>query len=394
VPPRPASLAIFRALGGVASDNCDTNLGYSVSDGPLLPGPCGGTITRTHTVTDKCTNSASCTQLFTIRDTVAPTLLQTPTNKVIACYEPLVFATNLIQAIDNCDTNLTVVVVKADELTVDGQNRLVHTRCWRVMDDCTNYVEYCQSITVENCGLEYCSLTQGAYGNSGGKFNGIPRLDLIRELLTVPGTSNSWDLIVGKPGRSLRIPLSAATCIIRRLPAGGPPDALPAGYGNQTMNTESCQTTPALPLDRKGSKFRNVFLGQVITLNLNSRLDTNLLTLSLTNSFGNNRFCTVGVLPGPDGQVGTDDDLIDRKGPDGIELSGDEVQSYTIPMSVINTLQNDPTLGTTVAGLIELCNRALAGQSTGSASLGDIHLAASAINEAFDECRYAVPCVP
>jgi hypothetical protein len=199
-------------------------------------------------------------------------------------------------------------------------------------------------------------------------------------------------LVIGKTGRSLRIPLASAACIIRRLPAGGPPDALPSGYGNQTLDSESCQTTPALPLDRKGIKFRNVFIGQVITLNLNARLDPSLGTLILTNALTINQFCTVGALPGPDNKIGTADDLPDFKGPDGIQFSGDEITSHTIPMSVVNTLLADPTLGNSVAGLIELANRALAGQSTGSASLGDIHLAVSAINEAFDECRFLVPC--
>jgi hypothetical protein len=394
LPPRPSSLAQFLAAGGTASDNCDTNLTYSCSDGPLIGGTCGGTITRTHRVTDRCTNSASCNQVFTIRDTTAPALLSGPTNKTIACYTPILFSgTNVISALDNCDTNLSIAVSVADDITVDGQNQVIHTRCWRVLDDCSNYVETCQSITIQNCAVEHCSLTQGAYGNSNGKFNGVTRLDLIKQLLSVPGFPNTaWDLVIGTSGRSLRIPLASAACIIRRLPAGGPPDTLPSGYGNQTLDSESCQTTPALPLDRKGVKFRNVFIGQVITLNLNTRLDPSLLTQSLTNALTTNQFCTIGALPGPDGKIGTADDLIDFKGPDGIQFSGDELTSHSIPMSVVNTLMADATLGNSIAGLIELANRALAGQPTGSASLGDIHLAVSAINEAFDECKFLVPC--
>jgi hypothetical protein len=40
----------FLALGGTASDNCDTNLTYVCTDGPLIGGVCGGTILRTHTI--------------------------------------------------------------------------------------------------------------------------------------------------------------------------------------------------------------------------------------------------------------------------------------------------------------------------------------------------------
>src|SRR5262249_37039704 len=124
IPPRPTSLAQFLALGGTARDNCDTNLTYSCSDGPLVGPLCGGTITRTHTVTDRCTNSASCTQVFTIHDTTPPTLLTSLTNKTIACYTPIVFSTNTISGIDNCDTNLQVVISVANDVTVDGQNQV------------------------------------------------------------------------------------------------------------------------------------------------------------------------------------------------------------------------------------------------------------------------------
>jgi len=140
-------------------------------------------------------------------------------------------------------------------------------------------------VTVENCAVEFCSLTQGAYGNSGGKFNGIPRPALIQMLLTVPGTAtNSWDIVLGKPGRSLRLTRDSVWCIIKRLPAGGPAAALPNGLGNQTLLPDACQTSPELPLDRKGIKFRNNFLGQAITLNLNARLSTNLTSLVLDQS--------------------------------------------------------------------------------------------------------------
>jgi len=198
--------------------------------------------------------------------------------------------------------------------------------------------------------------------------------------------------VLGKPGRSIRFTRDSVSCIIKRLPAGGPAAALPVGLGNQTLLPDACQTSPELPLDRKGIKFRNVFLGQAITLNLNTRMDTNLLNLVLTNALSGNTFCTIGALPGPDGKLGTADDQIDTKGPDGIEWSGDEYQSFTMPASVINTLKSDATLGPTIKGLLELANRGFAGQSTGSASVGDISSACGAINEAFDECRFLVPC--
>jgi hypothetical protein len=72
VPPRPTSFAAFIASGGGAADTCDPALSYSCSDGPLIGGTCGGTIRRTHTVTDDCNNSTSCDQIITVQDCPNP----------------------------------------------------------------------------------------------------------------------------------------------------------------------------------------------------------------------------------------------------------------------------------------------------------------------------------
>jgi hypothetical protein len=98
VPPCPTSLAAFLALGGTASDNCDSSLTYSCSDGPMMGGLCAGTITRTHCVTDDCTNTACCVQIITILKTNQVTVaLNCPTNLLA----PLSLQSNsLICAVD------------------------------------------------------------------------------------------------------------------------------------------------------------------------------------------------------------------------------------------------------------------------------------------------------
>src|SRR3989449_61390 len=101
VPACPGSLAAFLALGGTASDNCDANLSYTCSDGPLVGGICGGTIFRTHTVTDDCTNSASCVQIITVNDTIPPLLLGVPTNQTFQCLTDVPAPPN-VTAADNC----------------------------------------------------------------------------------------------------------------------------------------------------------------------------------------------------------------------------------------------------------------------------------------------------
>ena len=69
VPPGPTNLAAFLAAGGWANDNCNSDLSFRSVDGPLIGRSCGGTIQRTHFVTDGCSNSASGIQLITVTQT-------------------------------------------------------------------------------------------------------------------------------------------------------------------------------------------------------------------------------------------------------------------------------------------------------------------------------------
>jgi hypothetical protein len=145
---------------------------------------------------------------------------------------------------------------------------LVHT--WSLFIGTNGCADTCQA-TLESivCGQEFCSLTQGAYGNANGMFNGMRRLQLIQSLLS------SGPLVVGKPGRSLTIPYASASCIIQRLPAGSGPVALPSALGDATLNSSTCETSPTL-LPLQNGRFKNVLLGQVITLSLNVRLECDL----------------------------------------------------------------------------------------------------------------------
>jgi hypothetical protein len=211
------------------------------------------------------------------------------------------------------------------------------------------------SISVASCPT-FCSLTQGAYGNAGGKYtyNGVKYTTTqLLVLLTSPAKGGS--IVVGVPGvRSLTIPQLAVTCLdgdnscrLARLPANTTPSSLPSNFGNQTLNacgtTPSCQTNPAIPL-QGNAQWQSVLLGQTVTLTLNTRLDPNLPGL---------------VLP----------------------------SCVTIPASVMTALNNstcDGGYGQTVQGLLYLANRGLAGQSTCSASLGDITNALNSINTHFN----------
>jgi hypothetical protein len=184
------------------------------------------------------------------------------------------------------------------------------------------------------------------------------------------------DLVLGKTGRSLTIKQADTGLLIKRMPAGGTAAKNPAG-------NYSLAAFPAV----KNGRFNNVLLGQTVALSLNKRLCAKLPAFILCSEFK-----TQAVLPGADGLYGTADDALDP-GPDNVLGTADDpVQTFTIPVSVLNALAN-LGLPNTVAGLLELANRALGGWSTGGASLSAINSAADAINRGFDECRALVDCV-
>ena len=241
--------------------------------------------------------------------------------------------------------------VATSSYTFTGLAAVSHTVTVKDANGCTKS----SSITVASC-PKFCSLTQGAYGNTGGKYtyNGVKYTTTrLLQLLTSPASGGS--LVVGVPGvRSLTITQSAVTCLdgdnschLARLPANTAPASLPANFGDQTLNacgvTPNCQTSPALPLQGNG-QWKSTLLGQTVALTLNTRLDPTLPNL---------------VLP----------------------------SCVSIPASVLTALNNSTCnggYGQTVAGLLYLANRALAGQSTCSASLSDITNAIDSINSHFD----------
>jgi len=248
--------------------------------------------------------------------------------------------------------------------------------CVTAMGQC-GAMESCATLTVNECGgEEFCTLTQGAYGNANGSFNGVSHLDLVNQLLAT-------NLVVGKPGRSLTIQAGNGACMMARLPANSGAAALPA-IGDATLDSNTCQTSPtALPL--KNGRFKNILLGQTITLALNTRLDVDLSGLGVCGTM-----VTQLMDDGKDGIHGTADDQPDP-GLDGIFGTSDDQTTVNISAHVIDSLA---ALGLpiTVGGILELANRGLAGQSTSSATLSEVSDAAEAINRGFDECRLLIDC--
>jgi len=426
--------------------SCGTNLTLAVLD-TVTNGLCPQLVTRIWQATDCCSNSASCSQTVTILDRRPPTINcpagiavcadpgQNSKSNVtfsltatddcpgvnVRCEPPSgttfpvgtttvhCLATNAVGASNSCSfivvvnarttgaplTNLTRC--RGDSATftavtsgggalsyswsldggpigtdspllivsTGGMTEGSHTVQYIVSGECSSVTNRA-NLTVQSCASGGpCSFTQGFYGNAKGKFNGTPSLTLISNLLA------SGPLVVGKPGtRSLTIPQSAVPLLQQEMPSSSTPATLP-NSGDQNLSTA------LLPLNK--GKFANILLGQTITLSLNVRLDPTLSGVQLRTNF-----CTQGVSAGPDGSLGTADDL---------PVSSD-VQMFTIPASVLAALVN-PGLGIndlTVRGLLELANRALAGLPTGGASLSDINSPVDNINRGFDGCRILVDC--
>ncbi len=159
----------------------------------------------------------------------------------------------------------------------------------------------------------------------------------------------------------------------RRLPAAGVSSPLPPTLGDAVLlGVNDCNTSPSpirLLSDPSNGKrgFRNSLLGETIALSINLRNDSALASVMVSPSI-----CTQGKLSNGDPNV-------------------NDIRTWTIPGSVLSAL-TELGLPKSIAGLLELANRALAGQSTSSANLNDINSAVVAANSAFSGCRFLVIC--
>lgn len=340
-----------------ATDNCDPNPVITHRDVDT-PGPCAGTYsrTRTWTATDACGNESlpvSCTIM--VIDNVAPTLGNPGADATIACGGTPSFTPPT--ATDLCDPNPVVSIVSTTQ-TTNADGSVTHTRTWKATDACgNNSANKSQSITVAVCNTQFCTKTQGFYGNTGGSHcNGQTTTQLVTSLL-------STNLVIGGNGNTLTITQAEAGCLISKLPAGGSATTI-AG-----VNT--CTSHPGILLSN--GKFLNVLLGQTIALGLNLRLDATLGGWTLVNSF------TTLASTGCGGTTGA-------------PIPGTE-QTFSIPQKVLNELGANKS----VSNLFVLANRALSGQytqtSSSKPSLSEINQAVDAINRGFDNCRYLVTSV-
>jgi len=241
--------------------------------------------------------------------------------------------------------------------------------CVTVQGYCGDPVEACGTLYVGTC-EEFCGLTQGFYGNAGGKWNGLTTLELLDQLITAESP-----LRVGVLGvRSVTFAEGSEECVINLLPGGGPAKSLPEGLGDVEVDPTLCETDP--PLQHMPGRLRNILLAQTITLSLNVRLDPNLNDMDICGFM-----IMIPILPGPDGLHGTGDDIPDNDHPRFVEIAPSVLDA-------LDALELDHT----VWGLLTLANRSLAGNLPFDLNLGDVAGAVGSINDLVDECALTIHC--
>lgn len=110
---------------------------------------CGGTktIARRWTATDPCGNSASCTQIISVRDTTAP-VITIPQNLTLDC--PANTAPSATGNATSTDASGNAAITYVDSVTPSCGNSYVISRRWKATDACDNSSSGTQTITVRD----------------------------------------------------------------------------------------------------------------------------------------------------------------------------------------------------------------------------------------------------
>jgi hypothetical protein len=208
---------------------------------------------------------------------------------------------------------------------------------------------------IEVCctGDTFCSLTQGFWGNAGGTTcdPAVTTEELLAALVP-PSVIVGWG--------THTIEFTSPQDILDGLPAGGPAKAIKNG-------PYTYSTLPNNMLFKDG-RVRNVLVGQVVALTLNLRMSPGCLYIEDEYISGDLAQLTLDevfcVVPYDD--------------PEACPMQ------YTIPELLV---------GKSVAEVLELANKALGGEELPEdVTIGMLYEAASAVNEAFDECATIVAC--
>ncbi|MCB0631307.1 MAG: T9SS type A sorting domain-containing protein [Lewinella sp.] len=256
-----------------ATDNCDGDITVSPDEVATEPEICDNnyTITRTWTFTDQCGNSSSVSQLITVKDETAPVLLVELGLTNLSCVDQIPPYEEVLGLIgeniyDECDSGLPTVNLVEDTgepNCIDGV--FARTYSVEVCDACGNCAVY-QLTYSGQCG-EFCTLTQGGWGNAGGKYP-WPDADgkaTTTEIITALMDANGPIIIGDLAGNSLTI--EDPDCVLALLPGGGPSGPLPTGT-NVVNNGNNCKPADASMLNKQG-RLNNNLVAQTVALQIN-----------------------------------------------------------------------------------------------------------------------------
>src|SRR5206468_161697 len=132
-----------------AADTCGNVAVTIVSTTTNKTGHCGNTFdsTRTWRATDECGNFAECSQKVTVVDTTKPTMTCVG-EKTVECASVWTF--DPPTANDTCGSvNLTIISTTTNTAGHCGHT-FDATRTWRATDECGNFAECSQKITVRD----------------------------------------------------------------------------------------------------------------------------------------------------------------------------------------------------------------------------------------------------
>src|SRR5206468_7093823 len=116
------------------------------SSGSLVGTSCNGTITRTYTITDACSNSTNVDQVFTVTDNTKP-VVTAPSTSDLECETDLPAAQTTITgflgltgsaASDNCTATAALTVSSSTGSLVGTSCNGSITRTYTITDACSN----------------------------------------------------------------------------------------------------------------------------------------------------------------------------------------------------------------------------------------------------------------
>jgi len=337
------------------TDNCGESGEVEGVDSELDGGACGGIITRTWSVEDACGNAASISQLITINDETPPALTNNPPTTIVAdcgtVFDMLPW--QLPEFSDNCGT----VVPVSDVIDPPAASPLpaTYTRTWTVTDECGNLASFEQTIQVNSCEQEFCTVTQYTLGSETGSFcDGTSSYDLMESLLIENGP-----MVVGIPAnnRTFTVPVvGGAQCVLDHFPSTATASVLTGNY--------SCSNFGNLLLSN--GIFNNSLLVEAITMQFNLWMTPDLGDLLLESS----EFY-----------------IRSASGCGGDDYPMDDSTHYQIHPSVYNYLGTDPT----VQDLFNLANLALGTPTLPGPNvptLANIKFAIRYINQSFENCGF------